>query len=431
MEPAIQLENLSVVYNAGQSNEVWALNNINAEIYPEEYVVFFGPSGCGKSTLLYTIAGLEFPSEGQVRINGQSVPDMSEQELIDHHRTGTGIVFQAFYLVPSLSAFDNVMLPQMFADVGRTKRRARTKQLMSRFGIHHLRNKYPQELSGGQRQRTAVSRALVNDPEIILADEPTGNLDSENAEIVLDLLSDLNERDQRIVIQVTHNPQELYNANRVFYMKDGEITRVSTNPRKRTPMGVPQDEVSPLDKLAQENPHLTDTQLRAKLIFWKLMMPLGIEDQRKVEQLIEAYLQNEITEKEFMQSLDQPPEEGGVNMYSQTARNLAEEVAKISHEMELIQGEPEEYLSVPAEEKAIELRGYLLDKYEGELSLKQVQRMDEVLERRIIGKLDRKGMRDALSQSFDEGGVGLNRRTAKRFTREVETVLAESHAISS
>ncbi len=430
MEPIIKLENLSVVYNAGKSNEVWALDHLDADIYPDEYVVFFGPSGCGKSTLLYAIAGLEYPSEGQVIVDGRNLADLSEQEMIEHHRFGTGIIFQAFYLIASLSALGNIIMPQIFAGESGSDRKERALRLMRRFGIQHLTNKYPPELSGGQRQRVAVARALINDAHIILADEPTGNLDSENAEAVLGLLSNLNERDGRVIVHVTHNPQQLYLANRVFYMEDGKITRVTTNPKKRDPTGVPQRNVSPLEKLASENPHLSDSELRSKLIFWNLMMPVGIDDQRKIEALIHAYIQGKLTERELMESLDKPPEEGGVNLYSQTARSMAERVAELAHEMELIKGREEGYMKVPAEERAVELRGYLLDMYEGDLSLQQVQRLDEVLQQRLIGKLGRRGLYKALDRSQEEGGVGLNRRTAKRFAREVEVVLAEpSHRV--
>ena len=190
MNPIIKFENLSVVYDLGKSNETEALKDINLEIYPQEYVIFFGPSGCGKSTLLYTIAGLEYPTRGRVIVDGKSIKDLSLKELISFHRSAIGMIFQAYYLLPTLNVRDNILLPQLFSNASGREREKKAENLMKRFGIYELRNKKISQLSGGQQQRVAIARALINGAGIILADEPTGNLDSKNAKVLLDLLTD-------------------------------------------------------------------------------------------------------------------------------------------------------------------------------------------------------------------------------------------------
>ncbi len=424
--PIIELKNVSVVYNPGKTSEFWALRDINAEINPEEYVIFFGPSGCGKSTLLYTIAGLEFPSRGQVIVKGKNVSSLSPQELIEHHRHSTGMVFQAFYLIPSLKVQANILLPQMFAAADLVSRQARVKALMHRFGIFNMADKYPESLSGGQQQRVAIARALVNDPEIVLADEPTGNLDSENAQIVLDLLSDMVERDKRVVIHVTHNPSHLSRAHRVFYMQDGKITRIVTNPKKQAGEF---EEPTPIAELARAYPHLPESRLKAKLIFRNLLIPYSIEDENKIEALIEAYLLKKISGNELAESLDLPPEQGGINLYAQTARSLARKIAQMAHEMELIES-AETYFPTPVQEKAAEIRGYLLDSYQGQLELVQIQRLDHFLEERILGRINKGELRYFLDVPLDKGGVGLNRRTAKNFAEQVDIILSKTESLT-
>lgn len=423
MTPIIELKNLSVVYNLGKSNEFWALRDINLEIYPQEYIIFFGPSGCGKSTLLYTIAGLEMPTKGEVIVGGKNLKVLSKKELIKFHQILIGMIFQAYYLIPSLTVQDNIFLPQIFLGKPFFKKAQKTKTLMERFGIFDLVKKYPSELSGGQQQRVAIARALINDPEIILADEPVGNLDSKNAEIVLDLLSELNEEDKKTIIYVTHNPQDLHRANRIFYMKDGKIIRVVTNPEKKK--GLPlAKKPSELEILAQIYPHFPERKLRAKLILHHLLLPYGIEEEREIERKIEDYLEGKITPHQLFEAFDLSPEKGGIGLYSQRAKELTEKIISFAKEIGKI--EEKEYLSLtPIEEKAIKLRRYLLDEYEGKLTLEQIERMEEFLAQRIIGKISKEELKEYFDLPFSKGGVGLNRRTARRFSQKVELILTK------
>jgi len=420
MEPIVKLENVSVVYDLGKSNETWALKEVSLEIYPEEYVIFFGPSGCGKSTLLYVVAGLEIPTQGRVIVNGRDLKSLSKKELIEFHRSTIGMIFQAFYLIPTFSVKDNILLPQIFRKASFSEREKKVKALMERFGIESLAFRKPSQLSGGQQQRVAIARALINNPPIILADEPTGNLDSKNAQIVLDLLEELNEKDKKTIIHVTHNPSDLHRAHRVFHMKDGKIIRITRNPEKKAPVGF-KEKVSELERLAQLYPWLPETRLQAKLILNHFLFPYGRDVLSKLELIIDEYLSGKISQEEMFRKFDAPEEEGGVNLYTQKAKELAQKVAALAQEIKLVQErEPE---ITPLQQKVAEIRAYLLDDYQGKLSFEQIKRLEEVLAKRISGEIGKEALREFLDRPFKEGGVGLNRRTAKRFAEKVEIIL--------
>lgn len=222
-EIAIKTENVSVIYDQGKPNETKALTDVNVSIYKEDFIVIFGPSGCGKSTMLYTISGIEKPTKGSILVGGKDITKFTPLESARFHRADIGMVFQAYNLIPSLTVVDNVALPQVFRGVSKEKRTVRAKILLQRFGILPQAEKLPTELSGGQQQRVGIARALINEQPIIFADEPVGNLDSKSAKIVLDILYDLNVKDKKTVILVTHDPSLLRYATHVIYMKDGNV----------------------------------------------------------------------------------------------------------------------------------------------------------------------------------------------------------------
>ncbi len=422
MEKLIKIKDLSVAYNLGKTSEVWALRNINLEIYPQEYVIFFGPSGCGKSTLLYTIAGLEYATSGQVNVEGQNLKTLSPKKLMDFHKSTIGMIFQAFYLIPNFSVRNNILLPQILAEQPRFLRTKRVNTLMNRFGLSELKRRKSSLLSGGQQQRVAVARALINNPSIILADEPVGNLDSKNAGIVIDLLSELNKKDKKTIIHVTHDPRYLHLANRAFYMKDGKITRITRNPVKKTLVPFKEREISELERIAQAYPYLTETRLRAKLVLNHLLYPYGIDVQNNIEEIIDHYLLRKINKREMQEKLDLPADQGGVSLYKQTALDMAKKITALLKEIEMIEEEKVPSLT-PIEERAMTIRGFLLDDYSGKLSFEQIKRLEEAISQRIVGKFRKEEFEKKLDLSFREGGVGLNSRTAKRFTRETELIL--------
>ncbi len=228
MEPIIKITNLSVIYDKSLPSETRALNNINVEINPREFVIIFGPSGCGKSTLLYTISGMESNFEGDILVGEEDIKKLNPIKLAEFRRDKVGLIFQAFNLIPSLNVLINVVLPQIFNGGGRITRVRKAKKLLARFGILALAFRLPQLLSGGQQQRVAIARALINEPLIVLADEPLGNLDSKSAIEVMKILKELNQIEGKTIIMVTHEALYLKYAEKIIYMKDGEIIRIET-----------------------------------------------------------------------------------------------------------------------------------------------------------------------------------------------------------
>lgn len=222
----IEAHNLKKTFLAGKPNEFTALDNVSLKIHSGEFVILFGPSGCGKSTLLNCIAGLEEFDSGTVHIRGENIAKKSEDDLALHRRTKIGMIFQEFNLIKGMSVLDNIAITELFSGKNQRTRRHRALELLREFDLGKYAKRKPSELSGGQQQRVAISRALVNNPWIILADEPTGNLDSKSAQEVIEILQKLN-KSKRTILMVTHNPDQLKVADRVVYMKDGKIVKTS------------------------------------------------------------------------------------------------------------------------------------------------------------------------------------------------------------
>lgn len=234
-QPIIEIKNLKKTFGKGDA-AFCALCGVDLKVYAEDYIILYGPSGCGKSTLLNCIAGLEEFEEGDMIIRGESLSKKTEEELAEHKRKKIGMIFQQFNVLKSMSVAENVALPQLFDKVEKRVRLNRAHHLLKILGLEKMAQRIPTELSGGQQQRVAIARALVNNPWIILADEPTGNLDSKSADEVMDLISELNVKSKRTIILVTHNPDYRAYAKRVVYMKDGKIEKEETNkhPRRST-----------------------------------------------------------------------------------------------------------------------------------------------------------------------------------------------------
>ncbi len=217
----IKMHDLTKVYRTA-SVETTALNNINLEIDAGEFIAVMGPSGCGKSTLLNILGMLDTPTSGTYEFAGQQVENCSESQLADVRKRNIGFIFQSFNLVDELSVAENVMLPLLYQKVPTAERERRVQAVLERVNIAHRAEHRPQQLSGGQQQRVAVARAVVTNPKLILADEPTGNLDSGNGEEVLNLLNSLND-DGTTIVMVTHDPGHADHATRVVNMLDGRI----------------------------------------------------------------------------------------------------------------------------------------------------------------------------------------------------------------
>jgi len=219
----VVLENVTKIYKMG-SEEIKALDDLSLEIRDGEILVVMGPSGSGKSTFLHLVGCLDRPTSGKILIDGKDISNLRERELARIRNRTIGFVFQQFNLLPRLTALENVELPMIYAGIPKRKRVERAKKLLEMVGLSDRMKHRPSQLSGGQQQRVAIARALANDPKIILADEPTGNLDTKSGEVVINILRDLNRKGLTIVI-VTHDPDITIIAHRVIHLKDGKIIK--------------------------------------------------------------------------------------------------------------------------------------------------------------------------------------------------------------
>ena len=216
----IKIANLEKYYRT-EDVETIALNKLSLEVKQGEFVAVMGPSGCGKSTLLNILGLLDDPDGGSFLFNGIEVVDFNERKRADLRKRNIGFVFQSFNLIDELTVFENVELPLIYLGMKTAERKQKVDEVLDKIKIMHRRNHYPQQLSGGQQQRVAVARAVVNNPKLILADEPTGNLDSSNGNDVMQLLTDLNELGTTIVM-VTHSEHDARYSHRVIRMLDGQ-----------------------------------------------------------------------------------------------------------------------------------------------------------------------------------------------------------------
>ena len=219
MSDLIELANVSKTFLRG-SEHVHAISDVTLNIREGEFIAIVGPSGSGKSTLLNLIGCVDKPSTGSLRIAGQETQSLTERQLTKIRSSKIGFIFQQFFLLPTLSARENVQLPALFLHNG--DKATHAAELLERVGLSDRAGHLPIQLSGGEMQRVAIARALINDPKILLADEPTGNLDSQNAKNVMEILQELNAGGQTILV-VTHNPELVAETSRVVHLKDGEI----------------------------------------------------------------------------------------------------------------------------------------------------------------------------------------------------------------
>ena len=216
----ILLSSINKIYRT-EEVETQALENINLNIQKGEFLSIMGPSGCGKSTLLNIMGLLDSPTSGSIEINGTRMENVSDKELAAFRNRTLGFVFQSFHLINSLNVIDNVELPLLYRKMSSSERTALAKQVLERVGLSHRMKHMPTQLSGGQCQRVAIARAIVGNPDIILADEPTGNLDSKMGAEVMELLHKLNKEDGRTIVMVTHNEAQAKQTARTIHMLDG------------------------------------------------------------------------------------------------------------------------------------------------------------------------------------------------------------------
>jgi len=425
----IKLEDVNLFYDKGEPSELQALKNVNLEINEGDYAAFFGPSGCGKSTLLYLISGFEKFQEGYGAINGKSLKDMTSLDLAEMRQNQLGFIFQSFNLIPTLNVLENVMLPMLFVGTDPSKRETKALNLLKRFGIDNLAERMPGKLSGGQQQRVDIARSLANDPPLVLADEPIGNLDSKNANAVLDLLKELHDKDGRTVIMVTHEAWSLRDAEKIFYMKDGAILNMEEKKAEKSKSTGISNEA-----IARLHPELDKDQVLVKSVVSTILRGYPPEETKRFEFFLLHLIQGKIELDEFQNLLDMPFKKGGVGLWKQTAKKISIKLGGILNEwrrvdelLKKLEKDPETSLK----SDVIEIRNTLLEKnYNGSsLTNEQIRRLDEVINNRLRNIINPLHFRKVLKMPTIEGGVGLFRTTAEKMAQEMEIIVSKEFVI--
>jgi putative ABC transport system ATP-binding protein len=428
-DPIIVIDKLRVIYNQGKSNETRALEETNITIYPHEYVIIYGPSGCGKSTLLYSISGLQSPTYGDVIIQGTSIAKMTRREELELHQTKIGMIFQAFYLIPSVNVLENICLPKVFRGISPRERQDSGIQLMRRFNIVEQADKFPSQLSGGQKQRVAIARSLINNPEIILADEPVGNLDSESAENVLKILKELNEVDKKTIILVTHNPEHLAYADRIIHMKDGRVIQEDVIKEKRPVEALKKVEeeketpesqelkmlMASFKNLLPQQVNVLLVPFKAKQLLAHLLSELNDEQVSTAESFLKEFLFKNIDIETLSKRLDFPMEKGGAGWNKSRAASFAERVSLILYQAQILKD--------TTTNGAPPLSKYLTGRFHLKLSSEQELRFQAALKLRLNNQIGQIELQKRLDKSVALGGVGLHKTTAEKVVREVEIIM--------
>ena len=429
-KPLITCRDLAITYNVGKSNEYKALQNENTDIYEGEYIILFGPSGCGKSTLMYAIQGSLPPAGGSLLIRGDDIYSYPPQERVYFQRYIMGIIFQSFNLIGSLTVLDNVALPMIFCDANKATRERRAQTLLDRFGVGHVSHKFPNMLSGGQQQRVSVARSMINDPQILLADEPTGNLDSISTQQVMDKVDEINTFDQRTIIMVSHNAAHLSYAHRVYYLKDGFIVREVVNPQRKQIKPVKEGEtiVTELEQLARLYPYDSVETLRVKSLTNFLTQEYTFSQLVRLERAIQLLIKGKIHKKNFIDALVKKYDEGGVGIDRKTAEKMADvsvTIVKQAEDVHRFRNDNESDTAFFAQHKFAErVREYLLEHHKIPLTKKTEANLTMCVADRLLGIHDEKGFFESLGQSVKEGGLGLREDIREDISRYMEKLIA-------
>lgn len=429
-KPLIVCRDLEITYNKGKSNEFKALQGVNTDIYEGEYIILFGPSGCGKSTFMYSIQGSLPPGNGTLLIKGDDVYSYPPQERVYFQRHVMGIIFQQFNLIPSISVLDNVALPQIFSDIDKKSRERRAQSLLDRFGVGFVSHKTPPELSGGQQQRVSVARSMVNDPKIVLADEPTGNLDSVSTQQVMDKIDEMNTFDNRTIIMVSHNAAHLSYAHRVYYLKDGRIVREVVNPQRKQIKPVKEGEtiVTELEQLARLYPYDSIDTLRVKSLANFLTQDLTYDQLIRMERAIRFYINGRIDKESFISALTKKAENGGVEIDRTTAKRMAEKSERLllqALDIRRYRAKHETEGAFFSQHKFAErIKEYLLEAHNLRLSKAQENRFTELIADRVTGVSSEDDFNSVLHRSVKQKGLGLPEALADDVSRYFEKLIA-------
>ncbi len=435
-KPLIVCRDLSIIYNKGKSNEFRALQGVNTDIYEGEYIILFGASGSGKSTLMYSIQGSLPPGDGTLLIRGDDIYSYPPSERVYFQRYVMGIIFQSFNLIGSLSVLDNVALPMIFCNADKTTRNRRAQLLLDRFGVGHVSHKIPAMLSGGQQQRVSVARSMVNDPKILLADEPTGNLDSVSTQQVMDKIDEINTFDRRTIIMVSHNAAHLSYAHRVYYLKDGFIVREVVNPQRKQIKPVREGEtiVTELEQLARLFPYDSVETLRIKSIVNYLTQDYTFDQLQRLERAVGFFIRGKIDRDAFIKALILPMERGGVEMVESVAKDMAKRVERLIERADDIRRfrnkKDNAGVFFSQHTLAERLKEHLREEYRLDLSKEQNSNLTELVADRVTGVAEERDFNARLMEGVRSRGLALDEKRADDLTRYFEKLIAQGVDVS-
>ncbi len=429
-KPIIFGDKIEITYNLGKENEFKANKGATVEIFDQEYIILFGPSGCGKSTLLYCMFGVLEPSAGKMYVNGESIYDFSPMQMVHFQRKTMGIMYQSFNLIPSITVLDNVALPLIFDGVPPSERFDRGMELCRRFMIDKVAHKRPTLLSGGQQQRVSVARSLVNDPQILIADEPVGNLDSITAAQVMDTLAEINSKDKKTVILVTHDAKYLPYAHRIVYMTDGKIERVVPNPEKAQILKLAPGTtiVTEIEQIARIYPYDSPNELQVKSIVNYLIEELTFDQITRLQKITEAVISGRMDGSGYLRTLMADFDSGGVGLPVARATEMAGKLVSINEHALDIQRFRRMKTGAGVQIRNLEFINRIAEFVSGQFDLALdatgKEHFEDAIAQRIGGFIKRDEFSEQLGLNLKEGGVALNKKQSFDVSRLIEKMIA-------
>ena len=431
MEPIIQTRNMNVVYNLGKKNEFKAITDFSIDIYPGEFIALFGPSGCGKSTIFYSILGILQPSSGEIFVKGENPYAFSSAEMVNYQARVIGIIYQAFFLINSISVMDNTVLPQTFLGIPWQKRKKRGQELLDRFGIGNKADNYPNLMSGGQLQRASVARSMVNNPDILLADEPTGNLDSKSSDQVMRVMDEINKKDKKTVIMITHNASQLVWCHRVFYMKDGQLLRTVPNPDKKQVVKFDRQKVlvTEIELLSKMFPYFEPEDLKVKSLVNYLTQDLDFLQIDRLEKAVKLMIMRTMGGDNFFEILSTSLARGGVGLPVTRARFLADKVVQLlkqSEDVRRYRRRMNEGFFFSREDKMVnELLYYVTEEAGIKIGREAKSVLKQAVRDRVSGLISKDDLEKLLKDPVSRGGVGLDKNERGKLVFYFEKLLTQ------
>ncbi len=426
MSAIIKLEHVKMWYDRGKENEVYALRDINIEVEQGDYAAFFGPSGCGKTTMLYAISGIDRVPEGKIIVKGRDIANLNNQELAIFRQAGIGIVFQQFNLVPSLNVLQNVALPMAFVGIKESKAEVEAAKLLERLDLQKYAERFPSELSGGQQQRVGIARALANNPPIIIADEPLGNLDSVNAKNVLAFLKELNEKDGRTIIMVTHEAWSLKDVRTIYHMKDGAVTDIERRVPVMEAMGNKVDVAGAAKLAAQEAESAELSEMTARILSNFLMRGHTSQEIRRFEELLRQRFKKTIDALKFQQLLDAPYVAGGVGLWKKKAERAAsyiETLIEKRDDLDAVLKHLDENPHLSIQDEVRQLRKWAMQEYVGDISPYKAETLDEFIADRMRRFITPEQFLAGLHRPIKKFGAGFPLHSAQRISERLEIII--------